>query len=144
MAYTVLGEGIPIIAIHGGPGTDHQLFRPYLDPLANTYKLIYFDLPGHGASRPTTDYSLSTMASTLDEILEAIGEQQAYLLGSSYGSFLSMAFTLAHPQKVKGLVLVGAAASYQFREDFRDRAAACGLRYVSRTGAALERFRHER
>jgi proline iminopeptidase len=38
-----LGRGFPLIVLHGGPGLDHQMFRPYLDPLAGEYRLLYVD-----------------------------------------------------------------------------------------------------
>lgn len=120
LAYEVCGEGFPVLTVHGGPGTDHRLFRPYLDPLASNHKLIYFDLPGHGESSPVGDYSLSTMAHALGEVLEAAGERQACLLGSSYGGFLSLTFALTYPQKVSGLILVGTSASHQFRQESLD------------------------
>jgi proline iminopeptidase len=57
------------------------------------------------------------MTNALGEVLETTGERQAYLLGSSYGGFLSLTFALTYPQKVRGLVLVGTSASHQFRQD---------------------------
>lgn len=117
VAYTVLGNGVTLVAVHGGPGTDHQLFSPYLDPLADKHRLVYLDLPGHGASQPTQDFSLTSMAAAVQEVIEAVSSTRVYLLGSSYGSFLSLLVALLYPHKVKGLVLVGAAASHGFRRD---------------------------
>ena len=117
LAFEIHGSGTPLLAVHGGPGTDHRYFRPYLDPLAETVKLIYLDLPGHGASRATNNYSLTAMSNALNEVLQTAGVRQTYLLGSSYGGFLSLLFALAHPERVLGLILVGTSASYQFRNE---------------------------
>lgn len=117
LAFEVHGSGVPLLVVHGGPGTDHSYFRPYLNPLAEIVKLIYFDLPGHGISKAASDYSLAAMSNALNEVLQTAGVRQTYLLGSSYGSFLSLLFALAHPERVLGLILVGTSASYQFRNE---------------------------
>jgi len=46
-----LGEGLPIV-LHGGPGLDHTIFRPFLDPLADDFRLLYIDQRSQGRSDP--------------------------------------------------------------------------------------------
>lgn len=43
-----LGDGPPMLLVHGGPCMDHSSFRPWLDPLADSYRLIFYDQRGHG------------------------------------------------------------------------------------------------
>ena len=105
-----------IVAVHGGPGTDHRLFRPELDRLGSFARLVYFDLPGHGRSPAPRDFSLDAVAESLEEVRELAGAQRVTLLGSSYGGFVALAYALAHPARVARLVLVDTAASSGFRE----------------------------
>ncbi len=117
LAFSDLGRGRGLVAVHGGPGTDHRLFRPYLDPLAEDLRLVFLDLPGHGESGSMEDGSLSSMAASIEDVRTALETQAIALLGSSYGGFLSLTYALAHPGAVSALVLVGTSASHGFREE---------------------------
>src|SRR5205823_3981165 len=46
----IVGNGPAVLAFHGGPGLDHRYFRPWLDPLGEAARMIFFDLRGHGRS----------------------------------------------------------------------------------------------
>ena len=46
----VMGEGEPIVILHGGPGMDHTYFLPQMAELAETHKLIFFDQRVSGRS----------------------------------------------------------------------------------------------
>jgi proline iminopeptidase len=118
LAYEVLGERGPwLLAVHGGPGMDHASLRPWLDPLAQRARLVYFDLPGHGQSEAPADYQLDTMADAVDALAEHLGAEHIVLLGHSYGGFVSLTCALRHPQRVSRMVLVDTAASSGFRAE---------------------------
>ncbi len=55
--YTELGEGQPLIVLHGGPGGTHNYFLPYLLPLARTNRIIFMDERGSGRSGKLEDAS---------------------------------------------------------------------------------------
>src|SRR5665811_1902208 len=95
--YETLGSGGDLLLMHGGMGLDHTLFRPWLDPLAQDARLIYYDHMGNGRSRPPGDWSEVTHASWADDashLLDELGSEQAVILGHSYGSFLACEFAL--------------------------------------------------
>lgn len=46
----ILGEGDPIVFVHGGPGFDHSYFLPHVKPLADDYQLIFYDQRVSGRS----------------------------------------------------------------------------------------------
>lgn len=48
--YREIGQGQPIIVIHGGPDFDHSYLLPDLDRLADSFRLIYYDQRGRGRS----------------------------------------------------------------------------------------------
>jgi proline iminopeptidase len=86
-----LGSGFPLIVLHGGPGLDHQMFRPYLDPLAVDYRLLYVDERGQGRSErvdPTT-LSLDRFACDVDLLAQTLGLDSFALLGHSFGAIIA-------------------------------------------------------
>ena len=46
--YKTIGEGEPILFVHGGPGLDHKIFTPYIDELGSDFQVIYYDQRGTG------------------------------------------------------------------------------------------------
>ena len=86
-----LGSGFPLIVLHGGPGMDHQMFRPYLDPLGDEYRLLYVDERGQGRSDrvdPAT-LTLGVFARDADRLAEALGLDEFALLGHSFGAIIA-------------------------------------------------------
>lgn len=86
-----IGAGYPLILLHGGPGLDHSMFRPYLDPLADEFRLLYVDGRGQGRSErvdPET-LSLEVFARDVDKLSEALGLAKFALLGHSFGAIVS-------------------------------------------------------
>jgi proline iminopeptidase len=86
-----VGSGFPVIVLHGGPGLDHQMFRPYLDALGDEYRLLYVDERGQGRSDrvdPST-LSLEVFARDVDLIAEALELDEFALLGHSFGAIIT-------------------------------------------------------
>lgn len=99
-----LGSGFPLIVLHGGPGLDHTMFRPYLDPLGDEFRLLYVDERGQGRSErvdPQT-LSLEVFALDVDLLAEALELDEFALLGHSFGAIV----TTWHA------INVGSAAAY--------------------------------
>jgi proline iminopeptidase len=89
--FEALGEGFPVIVLHGGPGLDHSMFRPYLDPLADDFRLLYVDERGQGRSERVDPRSLSleVFARDVDLLAEALGLERFALLGHSFGAIIT-------------------------------------------------------
>jgi len=99
-----LGSGLPLIVLHGGPGLDHRMFRPYLDPLGDEFRLLYVDQRGQGQSErvdPAT-LSLDGFARDVDLLAEALGLERFALLGHSFGAIVT----------AKHAIELGTAAAY--------------------------------
>jgi len=106
--YVTLGQGVPVIFMHGGLGFDHQYFRPFLDPLADSAKLVFYDHLGHGKSdRPAnfSDLTFARLSSDCDALATALGFDKFVLVGHSYGGFIALDFALRYPRRLAGLVL---------------------------------------
>jgi len=117
LAVERLGEGPLLVAVHGGLGFDATTLRPWLDPLAGRHTLVYPDLRGQGHSPRLSPEAWSTVGfdtfvADLDALREQLGAERMVLLGHSYGAFIALAYALAHPSRLDGLVLISAAASF--------------------------------
>jgi len=99
-----LGDGFPLFVLHGGPGLDHSMFRPYLDPLADEFRLLYVDERGQGRSERVDPATLSVdvFARDVDLVAEALGLERFAVLGHSFGAIV----TTHHA------IEVGTAAAY--------------------------------
>ena len=71
-----VGDGPPIVAVHGGPDFDHCYFLPELDRLADAFRLVYYDQRGRGRSaagvRPE-DVTLRSEIEDLDRVRRRFG-----------------------------------------------------------------------
>ncbi len=118
--YRDVGQGPPIILLHGGPGFDHGYLLPDMDRLADVFRLIYYDQRGRGKSAWNIQPTAVSLESELDD-LEALRAdlrlEQAALLGHSWGTLLALEYAIRHPERVSHLILLNSCpASY---EDFQ-------------------------
>jgi proline iminopeptidase len=138
LAYEVQGEGLPLVALAGGPGISHHAFHPHLARLRHGARIIYFDPRGRGDSDPGS-YSVAADVADLDALRHGLRLGRLDLLGASYGAHLALAYALEHPEAVRKLVLVspivGASA---WRRHLRAVAEAPDM------GARLARIRAAR
>jgi len=86
-----VGSGFPLIVLHGGPGMDHSMFRPYLDPLGDDYRVLYVDERGQGRSERVDParLSLEVFARDVDLLAEALGLDEFALYGHSFGAIIA-------------------------------------------------------
>jgi len=102
-------NGLPVVALHGGPGGGSSPeMRRFFDP--ERYRIIMFDQRGCGRSTPHSELRENTTWDLLDD-MEALrahfGINQWVVFGGSWGSTLSLAYAVTHPDRVLGLVLRG-------------------------------------
>ena len=108
-----LGE--PVMVVHGGPGGACQPeYARFFNP--ERYRIVLFDQRGCGKSRPNAAESRSALeANTTADLIEdiqklryALGiKDKMHLFGGSWGSTLSLAYAIAHPENVASLCLRG-------------------------------------
>ena len=110
----VLGEGAPLLLLHGGFGLDHTYFWPWLSPLP--MKLILPDLRGCGQSPrdglEAADFA--TLSADLEELRTELGLERWTVLGHSFGSYVALDYAHRHPDRVQKLVLVGGAPALDY------------------------------
>src|SRR6266851_7808057 len=107
-----IGQGQPVIVLHGGPDFDHGYLLPDLDRLADAFRLIHYDQRGRGRSAEDVQPADVTFASDLDdldEVRQHFQLESPALLGHSWGTVLALEYALRHPTRVSHLVLMNPA-----------------------------------
>lgn len=107
--YREIGQGPPIILIHGGPDFDHTYLLPDMDRLSDGYRLIYYDQRGRGRSAgdiPLEAVSIEQEIRDLDSLRDHLRLESAAVLGHSWGGVLAMEYALRHPGRVSHLILM--------------------------------------
>jgi proline iminopeptidase len=86
-----LGDGFPLVVLHGGPGMDYTMFRPYLDPLAEDFRVLYVDQRGQGRSERVDPAALTleVFARDVSLLAEALGLDEYAVLGHSFGAIVT-------------------------------------------------------
>lgn len=108
LAWGEMGEGEPLVLLHGMMDS-HRTWRRAAPLLAQRYRLLMVDLPGHGLSgRPDAPYTLSWFSHTLARWMEAIGVERAHLCGHSYGGGVAQWMLLEQRSRIDRLALVSA------------------------------------
>jgi pimeloyl-ACP methyl ester carboxylesterase len=107
VAYREAGDGPVLLLIHGMAGS-MTTWRHVMPALARDFTVVALDLPGHGRSEKRVgDYSLGAFASTLRDLLIALGHERATIVGQSLGGGIAMQMAYQYPERCERLVLVG-------------------------------------
>src|SRR5438874_1836182 len=109
IGYDVTGEGQGVLFTHGYQAS-RAMWEAQRQGLSDAYKIVTWDLRGHGESGTPDDpaqYSHDLMLGDMLGLLDLAGIDRAVLVGHSLGGFASLRFLLDHPDRVRGLVLFG-------------------------------------
>jgi pimeloyl-ACP methyl ester carboxylesterase len=102
----ILGEGPPVLLLHGLSATRRNVVQGSRALVKRGYRLISYDARGHGASQPAASYEYADLVADLDAVLDELELDRIALVGSSMGAATAMAFTLDHPERVPALVQI--------------------------------------
>ena len=108
------GEGQPVLLSHGYSATS-QMWKGQADAFPG-YRVITWDMRGHGQTDSPTDPSLYSEKHTVDDmasVLPACGIEKAAIGGLSLGGYMSLAFNVAHPAMVRALMLFDCGPGYK-------------------------------
>jgi pimeloyl-ACP methyl ester carboxylesterase len=108
VVYRAAGEGPLIVLVHGMAGSG-ATWDAVIPMLAEHYRVLAPDLPGHGSSAKPVDgdYSLGAFASILRDLIVILGCERATVVGQSLGGGVAMQFAYQFPSRCERLVLVG-------------------------------------
>ena len=111
VAWTELGEGKPVILLHGIP-TWSFLYNEVIPLLAGQARIIAPDFLGHGYSdrRDFFDRSLVAQTAMVLRLMDHLGIQQATMVGHDTGGGVALIMAIHHPKRVERLVLTNVVA----------------------------------
>jgi 2-hydroxy-6-oxonona-2,4-dienedioate hydrolase len=99
------GAGEPLVLL-AGTGGHLEAYAHNIPALAEHYRVIAFDYPGHGyTTHATADLELPDYVEHLLGLLDALGIDKAHLSGESLGGWVAVKFAAAHPERTGRLVL---------------------------------------
>ena len=96
---------VPLLALHGGPGSTHNYFGP-LERLADERPVVLYDQIGCGNSdRPTdVEWNVSVFRDEVDVLREQLGLERIHLLGTSWGGMLAQEHVLSGSRGIASLI----------------------------------------
>ena len=112
--YEVAGDGPAIFLTHGF-GASSAMWRGQMDAFSDRYRIIAWDMRGHGntdSPDDPLDYSEPATLADITAILDACGVESAVIGGLSLGGYMSLAFNLAHPERTRALMLFDTGPGY--------------------------------
>jgi pimeloyl-ACP methyl ester carboxylesterase len=140
--YQIDGEGPVLLLTHGYSATG-EMWRGQVAVLKKTYRVITWDMRGHGRSDYPTDpaaYSEAATVADMAALLDEAGARTAIVGGLSLGGYMSLAFHLAHPGRVRGLLIIDTGPGYkndEARDGWNRNALRTAERYESEGLARL-------
>jgi pimeloyl-ACP methyl ester carboxylesterase len=114
---TEAGTGPLVLLLHGMPTFWWTWSRQLIDLADAGYRAVAVDLRGYGASdKPPRGYDATTMAADIAQLVTALGEQDAVLVGNDVGGLLAWTVAAQHPQVVRRIAVLGAAHPLRLRQ----------------------------
>lgn len=100
----------PLVVLTHGATMDHRMFDAQVAALVPEYRVLSWDVRGHGRSQPLgASFSVRGAAHDLLAILDRLGVGQAAFVGQSMGGYIAQELAFIAPQRVAALVMIGCA-----------------------------------
>lgn len=111
--YVDVGQGPPILFIHGLGGQLQHFDHPLFAAMGEGYRLVALDRPGAGYSTRTTGGArIPEQAALIAGFIDALGLERPLVVGHSLGGAIALSLALDHPQKIAGLALISPLTHY--------------------------------
>jgi 3-oxoadipate enol-lactonase len=140
----------PTLVLASSLGTTWELWDAQLSALAQDFRVVRFDHPGHGRSPiPDAPVTVESLADGVVELLDALELERVSFCGLSLGGMVGMALGVRAPERLDRLVLCCTAAYLGPPEGWYERARRVRARGTSAIAEAVvgrwftERFRDE-
>ncbi len=97
----------PLVVFTHGATMDHRMFAAQVEAVAPQYRVLTWDVRGHGQSQPLGErFTVRGAVEDLRILLDKVGYEQAILVGHSMGGYISQEFLFLYPARVRALVAI--------------------------------------
>src|SRR5690606_14980372 len=122
--YEVIGEGNPVVLLHGYL-ENLRMWKKIGSELADSYKVIKIDLPGHGKSETFAEvHTMELMAEKVNEVLGELKIEKPVFIGHSMGGYVTLAYADLFPEKLKSFILLNSSSLPDSKEKKEQRLKA--------------------
>ncbi len=98
----------PLVVFTHGSLVDHHMFESQVPVIAQEYRVLTWDVRGHGQSQPIGEtFSIREAAEDLIALLDQLGYAQATFVGQSLGGIITQELVFLHPERVRALAVIG-------------------------------------
>src|SRR5512139_568738 len=106
----VIGQGYPLLLMHGGPGLDHTTLLS-LQSCADQFTLVYYDHRCNGRSEgaDVTSMTWENLTADAEALRQTLGFDKWAVLGHSFGGYVALEYALRYPQTLSHLILMDTA-----------------------------------
>jgi pimeloyl-ACP methyl ester carboxylesterase len=103
----VIGQGYPLVLMHGGPGQDYASLLP-LETLADQFTLIFYDhrCNGHSTGADVSTMTWENLTADADALRQTLGFDKWAVLGHSFGGQVALEYALRYPNSLSHLILM--------------------------------------
>jgi proline-specific peptidase len=113
----VMGQGDPLVLMHGGPGLDSTTLSS-LEPLADQFTLIFYDHRANGRSTGAAQtMTWDNLTADADALRQSLGFDQWTVLGHSFGGQVALEYALRYPEAVSQLLLLDTCGDVWWYEE---------------------------
>lgn len=130
LRYEDTGGAGPAVIFSHSFGTEGSLFGPQLAEFSDRWRCVTWDQRAHGGSFTDRSYSMWDSARDLLALLDHLGIEEAALVGTSQGGFVSLRTALIAPERVVSLAILGSSAAAEAPEQ-REAFLALGQAFSS-------------
>lgn len=123
IAYATEGQGAPLLLLHGAL-FDHQLWATTIPYLAGHFRVVAPDLPGYGRSQAQEqDSSPDALIHLVAGLMTGLRMVPGFVAGTGWGGAVALGLAARYPERVHGLVAVGALGFERWPGTFQARLA---------------------
>jgi len=99
----------PVLVLSNSLGTAMAMWEDQVPALARHFRVVRYDTRGHGGSSATEgDYSFPMLVADMVAVLDHVGAERADVIGLSLGGMTALGLGLAHPERVRRMVVCDA------------------------------------
>ena len=121
----VVGQGYPLVLMHGGPGADHWTMLPFRR-CADRFTLVFYDHRCNGRSKgaPVSSMTWENLTADADALRQELGFDKWAVLGHSFGGQVALEYALRYPHSLSHLVLLDTGGDSGWARDNAPKALA--------------------